>query len=79
MGSAGEGGPLEPVVSDGFGGPEAVDNLSSEHRLHHNLKTDGLWTSEPAPDDGLEWTTLTGRTHTTHPKNWREGLDPPPF
>ena len=66
-------------------GQTAVDNLSSKHRLHHNLKTDGLWTSEPVRDDGLEWTTLTGRTHTTHPKTWRDGLhppdrlDPPPF
>jgi hypothetical protein len=66
-----------------------VDNLVSKHRLHHNLKTDGIWTSAPANNDndageGLEWTTLTGRSYTTHPKDWREGLgppgdDPPPF
>ena len=58
-------------------GQTAVGNLSSKHRLHHNLKTDGLWTSKPVRGDGLEWTTLTGRRYTTHPKNWRAGLDPP--
>ncbi|WP_323099323.1 HNH endonuclease signature motif containing protein [Intrasporangium sp. YIM S08009] len=67
-------------------GETAVDNLFSKHRRHHNLKTDGLWTSRPSSDradnDGgtdraLEWTTLTGRTYTTHPKDWRDGLDPP--
>ncbi len=59
------------------GGPTAVGNLSSKHRLHHNLKTDGIWNSTPGRDGALEWTTLTGRTYVTHPKDWREGLDPP--
>ncbi|MGO4360759.1 HNH endonuclease signature motif containing protein [Terrabacter sp. RAF57] len=61
-------------------GPTSVGNLHAKHRLHHNLKTDGIWTSTPTPHDGLTWTTLTGRTYTTHPKNWRAGiapLDPP--
>jgi hypothetical protein len=58
-------------------GETSVGNLFSKHRLHHNVKTDGIWTSEAVADDGLEWTTLTGRTYTTHPKDWREGLDPP--
>ena len=57
-------------------GPTRVGNLHAKHRLHHNLKTDGIWTSTPTPDDGLTWTTLTGRTYTTHPKNWRDGLAP---
>ena len=58
-------------------GPTSVGNLHAKHRLHHNLKTDGIWTSTPTPDAGLTWTTLTGRSYTTHPKNWRDGADPP--
>jgi hypothetical protein len=58
-------------------GATTVGNLHAKHRWHHNTKTDGIWTSRPVPDDGLEWTTLTGRTYTTHPKNWRPGLGPP--
>jgi len=58
-------------------GPTNVGNLHAKHRLHHNLKTDGIWTSTPTPEHGLTWTTLTGRTYTTHPKNWRDGADPP--
>jgi hypothetical protein len=64
-------------------GDTTVDNLFTKHRLHHNVKTDDIWTSRPTGNGpgptgrALEWTTLTGRTYTTHPKNWREGLDPP--
>ena len=64
-------------------GPTSTDNLHAKHRHHHNLKTSGIWTSEPVADHpdhgnhGLRWTTLTGRTYTTHPKNWRDGIDPP--
>jgi uncharacterized protein (UPF0548 family) len=75
-------------------GETAVGNLYSKHRLHHNVKTQRVWRSEPVPDDGLEWTTLAGRRYITYPKDWREGLpdpdvaagrdapadhDPPPF
>lgn len=58
-------------------GETAVGNLFSKHRLHHNLKTGGIWSSRPvtvAADPlggGLEWTTLTGRTYLTRPKDWR--------
>jgi hypothetical protein len=58
-------------------GGTTADNLYSKHRPHHNLKTDGVWTSAPVADRGLEWTTLTGRTYVTYPKDWREGVDPP--
>jgi hypothetical protein len=58
-------------------GPTSTDNLHAKHRLHHNLKTTGTWTSAPDTDHGLTWTTLTGRSYTTHPKNWRAGVDPP--
>ncbi|MBC9820711.1 HNH endonuclease [Terrabacter sp. MAHUQ-38] len=59
-------------------GQTRVGNLFNKHRLHHNVKTDGIWNSEAVAGDGLHWTTLTGRTYTTRPKDWREGLDPPP-
>jgi hypothetical protein len=55
----------------------SVGNLHAKHRMHHNLKTDGVWVSAPVADGGLDWTTLTGRTYVTHPKDWRAGVDPP--
>ncbi|GAA5018923.1 hypothetical protein GCM10023258_06040 [Terrabacter aeriphilus] len=66
-------------------GPTGADNLYAKHRFHRNTKTTGAWTSRPVtegtptglPGRALEWTTLTGRTCTTHPKNWREGLELP--
>jgi len=58
-------------------GETSVGNLHTKHRLHHNLKTGGVWTSTPVGDGGLEWATLTGRTYVTHPKDWREGVDLP--
>ncbi|MEW1952455.1 HNH endonuclease [Terrabacter sp. NPDC080008] len=58
-------------------GETAVGNLFTKHRMHHNLKTNGTWKSRPVDDDGLEWTTLGGRTYVTRPKDWREGLAPP--
>ncbi|KJK10819.1 hypothetical protein UB45_17260 [Terrabacter sp. 28] len=59
-------------------GETAVTNFYAKERRHHNLKTHQVWTSTPVADGGLQWTTLTGRTHTTYPKNWRDGLGPPP-
>ncbi|TQM58309.1 HNH endonuclease signature motif containing protein [Humibacillus xanthopallidus] len=58
-------------------GPTTVDNLHAKHRFHHNLKTDGVWTSRPTGGRGLEWTTLTGRTYATWPKDWQAGVDQP--
>jgi hypothetical protein len=58
-------------------GETAVTNLHAKDRRHHNAKTHRVWTSSPVDDGGLEWTTLTGRTYTTYPKNWREGIGPP--
>lgn len=71
-------------------GPTTVDNLHAKHRFHHNLKTARTWSSVSTGDRGLEWTTLTGRTYATHPKDWRAGVgqpvanftaadEPPPF
>ncbi len=71
-------------------GPTAVGNLHAKERFHHNVKTAGIWRSEPVDDDGLEWTTTAGRRYVTRPKDWRAGVrepghfvdddpDPPPF
>ncbi|MFM6851580.1 MAG: hypothetical protein ACKOVB_21015 [Terrabacter sp.] len=54
-----------------------MTNLHAKERRHHNLKTHRVWTSTTVEHGGLEWTTLTGRTYTTFPKNWREGVHPP--
>lgn len=62
-------------------GRTIIGNLVSKHRHHHNLKTAGVWTTRPAPggEPGtVEWTTLTGRTYLTRPKNWRAGVGTPP-
>ncbi|MGW5241529.1 HNH endonuclease signature motif containing protein, partial [Monashia sp. NPDC004114] len=54
-------------------GPTSTDNLSATHRQHHRIRTTGLWTTHRDPDIGtLTWTTATGRTYTTHPKDWLE-------
>ncbi len=69
-------------------GATAVDNLYAKHRMHHTVKTERIWASQPVAEDGLEWTMLTGRRHTTYPKNWRDGVaarpevpepQPPPY
>jgi hypothetical protein len=57
-------------------GETSVGNVYAKERRHHNLKTHQVWTSRPVDDGGLQWTTLAGRSYTTYPKNWREGLGP---
>ncbi|NUO89427.1 MAG: HNH endonuclease [Dermatophilaceae bacterium] len=59
-------------------GETGVTNFYAKERRHHNLKTHRIWTSTPVDHGGLQWTTLTGRTYTTYPKDWRKGLGPPP-
>jgi hypothetical protein len=58
-------------------GPTAVGNLHAKERFHHNVKTAGIWRSEPVDDDGLEWTTTAGRRYVTRPKDWRASLRQP--
>ncbi|MGO4597692.1 HNH endonuclease signature motif containing protein [Terrabacter sp. 2RAF25] len=58
-------------------GPTDVTNAQSLSRGCHNSKTAGLWSAARAPDDGIRWTTLTGRDYVTYPRNWREALDDP--
>ena len=58
-------------------GPTDVRNLHAKDRFHHNVKTAGIWRSEPVDDDGLEWTTTAGRRYITRPKDWRASLREP--
>jgi len=54
-------------AADGTGGPTAETNLSAKHRGHHNLKTNGWWSTEQQSDGVIHWTTATGRRYTTYP------------
>ena len=75
-------------------GATTVGNAQSLSRGCHHPKTAGLWSAARAPDDGIRWTTLTGREYVTYPRDWREALhdtgasppspapppdEPPPF
>lgn len=55
-------------------GPTQVSNLTSKHRRHHNLHTHGHWSVHRDPDDRLHWRTPAGRSYTTHPRDWLDGL-----
>ena len=55
-------------------GSTEVGNLRAKERFHHNVKTAGIWRSEPAEDGVLEWTTTAGRRYLTRPKDWRASL-----
>lgn len=56
-------------------GPTTAGNAQSLSRGCHHPKTAGLWSAARAPDDGIRWTTLTGREYVTYPRDWREALD----
>lgn len=59
-------------------GPTSLANTCCLCRYHHRLKTHARgWRVEGAGDDGLTWTTPSGRTATTEPHDYRE--DEPPF
>lgn len=58
-------------------GPTTPGNAQSLSRGCHHPKTAGLWSAARAPDDGIRWTTLTGREYVTYPRDWREALDDP--
>lgn len=52
-------------------GPTAVANLTSVHRRHHAMKTNGWWSAVLAPDSRrLRWTTFFGRIHVTEPHDY---------
>lgn len=59
------------------GGPTAAANLQTLNRGHHAPKTAGLWKATLARGGDVTWDTLTGRTYTTHPKQYDDGLAPP--
>ena len=45
-------------------------NLACLCKFHHDLKTFGLWDTEHHSDDSITFTSPTGRTYTTHPREW---------
>ncbi|MCJ1695534.1 HNH endonuclease [Rathayibacter caricis] len=73
-------------------GPTDADNLAHLCRHHHRLRHTTTWQVRHRPDGVLEWTSPTGRHHTTAPEppepperlfggasEWRRDGDPPPF
>jgi len=63
-------------------GPTEVTNLTSKHRPHHNLHTNGHWLVR-REGDRVRWRTKAGRTYDTYPRDWLDGvrdtsLAPPP-
>ncbi|MGI5133051.1 DUF222 domain-containing protein [Pseudonocardia sp. CA-107938] len=68
-------------------GPTADTNLAVGCPHHHHLKHDTDWRVELLPDGALEWTSPTGSTYRTYPRDYRPvdigrpppDSDPPPF
>ena len=59
-------------------GPTDVSNLTSKHRPHHNLHTNGHWIVH-RDGDLVRWRTKAGRVYDTYPKDWLDGVrDTPP-
>ena len=57
-----------PGESDG--GVTCPCNLQCLCVFHHGLKTSGLWDSIQHPDSSVTWTSPTGRTYATQPRQW---------
>ncbi|WP_323958990.1 DUF222 domain-containing protein [Arthrobacter sp. JZ12] len=55
------------------GGTTELANLAPRCKLHHTLKTDGIWTITPTRSGPPHTTSLAGKTYTTLPE------PPPPF
>lgn len=49
-------------------------NLACLCKFHHDLKTFGLWDTEHHADDSITFTSPTGRTYTTHTREWLTGM-----
>lgn len=68
-------------------GPTSDANLALGCGRHHHLKHDSDWRVAALPDGGLEWTSPTGSSYRTYPRDHRPltggrpppGADPPPF
>ena len=54
-------------------GPTEVTNLTSKHRPHHNLHTNGHWLVR-RDGDRVRWRTKAGRVYDTYPKDWLDGV-----
>ena len=54
-------------------GPTEVTNLTSKHRPHHNLHTNGHWLVR-RDGDRVRWRTKAGRVYETRPKDWLDGV-----
>jgi hypothetical protein len=52
-------------------GQTCSDNLHALCRRHHRLKHAGDWTVVALFDDGMEWTSRTGRTRIVRPRDYR--------
>jgi hypothetical protein len=44
-------------------------------QFHHGLKTGGLWDTEQLDDGTVIWTSPTGRTYETSPRQWPTETD----
>jgi hypothetical protein len=54
-------------------GPTEVANLTSKHRAHHNLHTNGHW-FVGRDGDRVRWRTKAARIYDTCPKDWLEAV-----
>jgi hypothetical protein len=52
-------------------GPTSAGNLADECSRHHHLKHDTDWHVVALPDGALEWTSPTGATYRTYPRDHR--------
>jgi hypothetical protein len=60
-----------------YGGPTAVDNLAHLCRRHHQLKHHTDWKMTQLAAGDIQWTSPTGRLHTTRPVTALPGVAPP--
>jgi hypothetical protein len=54
-------------------GPTEVANLTSKHRAHHNLHTNGHWFVR-RDGDRVRWRTKAARIYDTYPKDWLDAV-----
>ena len=70
--------PYCPAGTGTDGGITCPCNLACLCAFHHNLKTFGLWETVHHADDSITWTSPTGRSYTTQPREWLTGLSEGP-
>jgi hypothetical protein len=64
---------LQPAA----GGPTTLANLHPQCAFHHLLKHHSNWTPQLQPDLTITWTTNTGHTATSHPREFTTPGQPP--